>query len=596
VEKGRATRKLAAILAADVVGYSRLVRDDEEGTIERLRAIREELVDPSVARGQGRVVKTMGDGLLIEFPSVVDAVRTAVDLQRVIALRNVDVPAERRIEFRIGINLGDIVIDGDDILGDGVNIAARLEALADPGGICISGAAHDQVEGKLDIEVDDLGRQTVKNIQKPVQVFRVRIDEEAAPAYRPGAEQAPVAASRERPSIAVLPLDNMSGDPDQEYFSDGISEDLITALSRIHWFFVCARNSSFSYKGTSKDIRQIANELGVRYVVEGSVRKAGKNVRITAQLIDGSTGNHVWAERYDQELENVFDVQDKIVEMIVGALEPAMSKSEIQRSRKKRPDNLDAWDICQRGWWHRNRNTPQDLELARGLFERALAADPELVSALAGLCMVLTYQVILGTAGDDEAQIANAIEYGRRAVEVDAEDPSAHLALGRAYGVAEDFEKAIRALQTALQRNPHYAAAHYTLGNVYITCGKLEEGIESVRKAIALSPQDSWMGGFYARLAQAYLCGQDYEQARRYAEEALALSGPVNWWGRSYLVSALGHLGRTGAARQALADLLATKPGLTVGWIRSQRSNLSMGQAFLDDYLDGLRKAGLPDQ
>ena len=324
------------------------------------------------------------------------------------------------------------------------------------------------------------------------------------------------------------------------------------------------------------------------------MRKAGNNVRITAQLIDGTTGNHVWAERYDQELVDIFDLQDMIVEKIVGALEPALSKSEIQRARQKRPDNLDAWDLCQRAWWHRNRNTPDDLDAAERLFTQALGVDPEFVSALAGLCAVLAYKVIIGAVQDDATPVRQAIDYGRKAVEIDGEDPHAHLALGRAYAVAEDFDRAIRSLQTALARNPHYAAAHYVLGNVHITRGQFEEGIDAVRKAIELSPQDSWMGGFYARLAQAHLGLRDYENARKYAEEALACAGPVNWWGRSYLVSALGHLGRADEAKRALDDLLGVKPELTAEWIRAQRTNLSMGRDFLDDYLDGLRKAGLP--
>jgi TolB-like protein/Tfp pilus assembly protein PilF len=586
----RVERRLAAILVADMVGYSRLMEVDEAGTIARQKDHREKLIDPAITAHNGRIVKATGDGLLVEFASVVDATESAVAIQRAMAERETDVPEDHRIRYRIGVNLGDIVIDGDDILGEGVNIAARLESLAAPGGICISGKVLDEVRGKVEPAFEDIGEHRVKNIKRAVRVYRVRM------AGAAGAEAGPPALELgDKPSVAVLPFDNLSGDPEQEYFSDGITEELITALSRIRWFFVAARNSSFSYKGTSTDVRRIANDLGVRYVLEGSVRKAGNQVRITAQLIDGSTGNHVWAERYDRELGSVFDLQDQITERIVGALEPALSKAEFQRARMKRPDSIGAWDLCQRGWWHRYRSKPEDLDQARLLFEQALEADPYFVSALAGLCEVLSYQVIFSFAEDVDERIEMAVRYGRKAVEIDADDPVALLALGRAYGVAEDYERAIRTLRAALDLNPYFAAAHYALGNVFITCGRLEEGIAAVHKAIELSPQDTWMGGFYSRLAQAFLCMKDYDRAREHAEEALRRPMPVQWWGQSYLVSALGHLGQRDEAKPALEELLRRKPGLTTSWIRSQRSNLSMGPAFLEDYLEGLRKAGLPE-
>jgi adenylate cyclase len=480
------------------------------------------------------------------------------------------------------------MVDGDDLFGNGVNVAARMEGLADAGGICVSANVQEHIGSSLDLSLEDLGEQSVKNIERPVRCYRVHIEPDDA-------SGASSSSLPDKPSVAVLPFENMSGDPEQEYFSDGITEDLITALSRIHWFFVTARNSSFSYKGTSPDIRQVANELGVRYVLEGSVRKAGGRVRISAQLIDGSTGNHVWAERYDRELRDVFDLQDEMTEKIVGAIEPAITKSEIQRSHIKRPDSLDAWDLCQRGWWHRYRNRREDFVEARQFFQRALEADREFVSALSGLSDVLSYEVIYSFTDEPAVQAEQAVQFARRAVEIDDEDPVAHVSLGRACLFSDQLENAVGAFQKALQLNPYFAAAHYALGHAYILVGRLEEGIEAVRKAITLSPQDIWMGPFYARLAQAFFAMKDYEQARDYSEKAFRCPAPPNWPGKSYLVSALGHLGLQTEAKRALEELLQLKPDLTMGWFRAQPYFVNMGRDVMEDYLDGLRKAGLPE-
>ena len=333
------TRRLAAILAADVAGYSRLMGADEEGTLAALKALRRELYDPKIKEHRGRVVKTTGDGLLLEFASVVDAVRCAVEVQRAMAERNVDVPPDRRIEFRMGINLGDIIRDGRDIYGDGVNIAARLEALAEPGGICVSRVVHDQVRDKLDVAFEDLGEQQVKNIARPVHVWRVQLG--AKPAV---SASAPLALP-DKPSIAVLPFQNMSGDSEQEYFVDGIVEEIITALSRIPWLFVLARNSSFSYKGQSPDVKRVGRELGVRYVLEGSVRKGGDRVRITGQLIEAETGAHLWADRFDGLIEDVFELQDKVASSVAGVIEPALQAAETARSTGRSTNDLTAYDF-----------------------------------------------------------------------------------------------------------------------------------------------------------------------------------------------------------------------------------------------------------
>jgi len=352
------TRRLAAILAADVAGYSRLMGADEEGTLAALKAIRRELSDPKVKEHRGRIVKTTGDGLLIEFASVVDAVRCAVEVQRAMAERNADVPPDRRIEFRMGINLGDIIKDGRDIYGDGVNVAARLEALAELGGICVSRVVRDQVRDKLAFSFEDMGEQQVKNIARPVRVHRVVLRERSGSSEPVmGKSAKPSLALPDKPSIAVLPFQNMSGDPEQEYFADGMVEEITTALSRIRWLFVIARNSTFTYKGRAIDVKQVGRELGVRYVLEGSVRKAGSRVRITAQLIEAETGAHLWADRFDGPLENVFEIQDRVAIAVAGVIEPALQAAEIRRSSSRPTDDLTAYDLYLRALRIANRRT-----------------------------------------------------------------------------------------------------------------------------------------------------------------------------------------------------------------------------------------------
>jgi adenylate cyclase len=371
-----AIRRLAAILAADVAGYSRLMGEDEEGTLRRLKAVRAELIDPSIAAHNGRIVKTTGDGLLVEFASVVDAMRCATAWQSAMAYRTQ--PTETRIDFRIGVNLGDVIIDGDDIFGDGVNIAARLEAMAEPGGICIERTVLMQTRGKLDFPVEDLGEQTLKNIAQPVHVFRVLAEKKPMP------ERADLALP-DKPSIAVLPFQNMSGDPEQEYFVDGMVEEIITALSRIRWLFVIARNSSFTYKGKSVDVKQVGRELGVRYVLEGSVRKGSNRVRITGQLIDTATGAHIWADRFDGVLDDIFELQDQVASSVAGAIEPRLRQSEIERANRKPTESLDAYDLYLRALALRDKHTDVDesVPAAIALLKRALAIDPTYAPAAA---------------------------------------------------------------------------------------------------------------------------------------------------------------------------------------------------------------------
>jgi adenylate cyclase len=364
-----ATRRLAAILAADVVGYSRLMGADEGGTLAELQELRRELADPKIDEHHGRIVKTTGDGLLVEFASVVDAVRCAVELQRVMAERNIDVPVDRRIEFRIGVNVGDVVVEDGDIFGDGVNVAARLEGLADPGGICISARVQEDAAGRLDLAFEDMGEQQLKNIARSVRVYRVHPTRSSAAVTRPALELP------DKPSIAVLPFANMSGDPEQEYFVDGMVEEIITALSRIHWLFVIARNSSFTYKGRPVDVKQVGRELGVRYVLEGSVRKAGMQVRITGQLIDAMTGSHLWADRFDGSLEDVFELQDRVALSVAGVIEPALQAAEMRRSAARPTADLGAYDLYLRALAIIFPITKERIFKALGLLEQAIAID-----------------------------------------------------------------------------------------------------------------------------------------------------------------------------------------------------------------------------
>src|SRR5215468_4198919 len=418
MSEARVERRLAAILAVDVAGYSRLMGEDEDGTLAALRAVRRELGDPKIAEHRGRIVKTTGDGLLVEFASVVKAVRCAVEVQRETIARNAAVPAERRIEFRMGINLGDIIIEDGDIFGDGVNIAARLEALAEPGGICLSAAAHEQVRDRLDIAFDDLGEQQVKNIARPVRTYGVALgaSSRAAPPVR-----APLPLP-DKPSIAVLPFQNMSGDAEQEYFVDGMVEEITTAIARLPWVFVIARNSAFTYKGKPVDVKQVAQELGVRYLLEGSVRKAGNRVRITGQLIDTTTGAHIWADRFDGALDDIFALQDQVASSVAGAIEPKLRQSEIERASRKPTANLTAYDLYLRALAQSYRYTEEGLTKAVALARQALAIDPTYTPAAAAIGWFRSLQRVQGWGALSAADVAGACRLARRALEAERDD------------------------------------------------------------------------------------------------------------------------------------------------------------------------------
>ncbi len=473
--EARVERRLAAILAADVAGYSRLMGVDEEGTLASLKGHRSELIDPKIAEHRGRIVKTTGDGALIEFASAVDAVRCAMEIQRVMAERNVSIPEERRIEFRIGINVGDIIIDEGDIYGDGVNIAARVETLASPGAICISDNAYQQIKGKLAIEVSDLGEQQLKNIAQPVRVFGVHLD---------GTPARPALALPDKPSIAVLPFNNMSDDPEQEYFADGIVEDIITALSRVKSFFVIARNSSFTYKGKTVDIKQVSRELGVRYVLEGSVRKGADRVRITAQLIDSASGSHLWAERYDRQLTDVFAIQDEITWNIVNAIQPELARAEIERAHRKPPENLGAWDLVLRARALVFKLTPEDNAKAKALLQQAIIIDPEYGAAYTMLCTCFAFEGFFGWSERPRNSFQEGERYVETAVRLDPDDAEPLQALASILMMTSRAQNAIEVARRAIELNPNSSAGYARLAGALAFAGHPEEAIVAAERAL----------------------------------------------------------------------------------------------------------------
>lgn len=585
----RVQRHLAAILAADVVGYSRIMGEDEAGTLARLKQLRHDVFDPNTEKFGGRLFKTTGDGLLIEFPSAVDAVNHAVAVQRALGEANADVSNNQQLAFRIGISLGDVIVDGDDLYGNGVNVAARMEGLAEPGGICISGNVFEHVGTAVDVDFDDLGPQEVKNIAQPVRSYRVRLHESHI-ASATGVDQ-PLSLP-DKPSIAVLPFENMSGDEEQEYFSDGITEDIITALSRVRRFFVIARNSTFAYKGKSSDIRDVARELGVRYVLEGSVRKASNRIRLTAQLLDGTNGSHLWAERYDRNLEDIFDLQDELTQTIVGAIEPELNKAEQERARLKKPENLGVWDIYQRGMSDLHKLTEQSLPDAETTLLHVTEIDPDFAAAFVGLANVHYYKLVLGFTEDPQTTRREVLAAGRQAVALDHEDADSHCAVGRGYLSNRMFDDAIAEFREALAINPSHALAHYALGATYVFQGQPEQSLPHLENAIRLSPYDANMGSFLVRRAQALLYLHQHEEAVEWARRALRL--PNFQWSRYVmLISALAHLGQIKEARSALDELLQRIPNFSAQYALDY-------SPWLDDehfrhMINGLHKAGLPE-
>jgi adenylate cyclase len=585
----RVERRLAAILAGDVAGYSRLMGTDEEGTLARLNAHRREFLEPSIAAHRGRIVKRTGDGILIEFVSAVDAVRCAIEQQLGMAQRNADVPADKRIELRMGIHVGDIMIEEGDIFGDGVNIAARLESIAQPGGICISDDTYRQIRGKLDVSFQDSGEQELKNIARPVRVYQLRPDS----ATSAGKTSAGGLALPDKPSVAVLAFQNLSGDPEQEFFADGIAEEIITALSKAHWLFVIARNSSFTYKGKSVDVRQVGRELGVRYVLEGSVRKAGNRVRIAAQLIDAAGGHQVWADRYDRALEDIFAVQDEITHNIIGAIAPGIVATEIQRLQRKDATELGHWERVMRAHWHVRRLTGEDCREAVRLIEEVLRSDPNNALALADLAFNWHFAGIFGWMDEPLlAAIEKSGDAALRAVAADDQDAIAHTALGIYELFANRHDDALKRLKRAIELDPNSSFARGYLGVVLSFAGEPESSIEALEEAKRLSPRDYLMVIWYTCCAWSHLHAERFAEAMNCAKQAIEFNPnfPDSHW---TLAAAAAHLGQMDEARAALERFVRLLPGLTLRDPRLIRP--FRRPADRERVLSGLRKAGLLD-
>jgi adenylate cyclase len=580
--------KLAAILAADVVGYSRLMGDDETGTLERLKALRNELVQPNIIKRGGRVVKLMGDGMLAEFPSAVEAVQCAIDIQTAMADRNGKLSENENIIIRIGINLGDLIVDGSDIYGDGVNVAARLEGLAEPGGICISGKVHAEIRSTLGAAFQDLGDKVVKNIKDPVRAYRWVDGSSTSLLGAAHAEFAPTAPTK--PSIAVLPFHNMSGDPDQEYFADGISEDIITALSKVHWLFVIARNSTFAYKGLAVDVMRVARELGVRYVLEGSVRKATNRVRITAQLIDAETGNHIWADRYDGDLADIFALQDEITTKVVAAIEPKLLTAEGFRSARRSPEDVGAWDMVMQAnslFW---RLTQTDGETAILILRRTIEHYPDYAPAHSMLAFMLLLSSHMGWSSEVmQVNLAEASALAIRATELDESDPWAHLALGYVAFFERRTDAAAEEFQRALDLNPNFAAAHGYFGFALSHDGRSDEAIAHCERAIRMSPHDPQNVIFNAGLAVAHYLAERYTDAVGFGRKAVQLRNGWTGGHRTYVAS-LAQAGQIEEARAALARLKELQPNISIAWFERY---IPYTPGPMARFLEGMRKAGL---
>ena len=578
-------RRLSAILAADIASYSRLMGQDEAATVRDLKG-HQAVILPLVDRHGGRIIDTAGDGILAEFPSVVGATACAVEIQRVMAARNEEVPEHRQMLFRIGINLGDVIHDETRIYGDGINVAARLEGLAEPGGVLVSQAVHDQVRDRLDLAFEDLGERELKNIARPVRVYRLRMPAESKAPPGPGV----ALPLPDKPSIAVLPFFNMSGDPEQGHFADGIAEDILTGLSRLRWLFVIARNSSFTYKGRHVDVRQVGRELGVRYVLEGSVRKGGNRIRVTGQLIEAATGNHLWAERYDRALDDVFAIQDEITDSVIGCIQPEVYAAEHDRLKRKPPQRLDAWESFVRGMFLYSQHSDAGTKEALSMLDRAIELDPRYAQAHALRAVCLAWRAFQGWE-DREAAFAEAGEGADRAVASDPGEPWAYLAHGFiAIAKWRDVE-AVGAFRRAIDANPNFAYAHGLLGAAHAFGGRPDQAIESIDRGVRLSPRDIFGDEYQLYYAFAHF------QAGRYAEAASAAQLAIQQRPRHpvlYIMAAAsyGLAGEAEKAKSAITQLTDLVPSISAAGIeetflycrREDRSRLAIG----------LRAGGLP--
>jgi adenylate cyclase len=581
-------RRLAAVLAADVVGYSRLMEVDEAGTLARLKTVRLELIDPAIAKCKGRLIKTTGDGMLVEFQSVTEALSCAVDFQRRMARRNRDMPASRTISYRIGINLGDVIVEEDDIFGDGVNVAARLESMAEPGGICISAAVRDQVGDRIDVGYKDLGEQQLKNISRPVRAFNVLLEAQASNAINidAHAQASPPAASPRKPSIAILPFVNMSGDPEQEFFADGLTEDIITELSRFRELLVISRNAVFVHKGKPVKAQAIAREFGVDYVVEGSVRKAADRVRVTVQLIDGETEAHVWAERYDRKLEDIFAIQDEVTSAVAATLFGRVEAARQDRVQRKRTENMAAYECVLTGKvLHHRSNREANTEALR-LLDRAIELDPSYAHAHAWKGCVIGQAWTHGWCEDTEGALQSVRSALQTALALDDNDPDVHRILAALNVNFNDHDKAAYHQDRALNLNPNSDLIVVQQGEFLTWLGRPEEGIEWIRRAIRLNPYHPQR--FWSHLGRAQYTARLYADAiASYSK----LTAP-DYTHHAFLAAASARLGNRTAAAAHAGETLARLPGFTIGkFLKIQHYRHPADSEHLRE---GLAKAGLP--
>jgi len=576
-------RKLAAIFAADIAGYSRLMARDEVGTLARLKRCRA-IIDRLIASHHGRIFNTAGDSVVADFASAVDAVQCAVAVQAAIVTENAGGTVNEPMQFRIGVHVGDVMVDGDNLLGDGVNIAARLEALAEPGAICISATARDHIGNKLPLAFDDVGDQKVKNIDQAIRVYRVQV--EKLPAQPVAALPLP-----DKPSIAVLPFANMSGDPEQEYFADGMVEEISTALSRIRWFFVIARNSTFTYKGHAVDVKQVGCELGVRYVLEGSVRKSGNRIRITAQLVEAATGNYVWAERYDRDLADIFAVQDEITERVVAAIEPELYAAEHVRSQSKPPDSLDGWECVIRALSLIGQGTRDENTEAEALCRRAIAVAPGYGRAHSLLAWALLRRTVW--SGDLQTVVPEISAETQTALAIDDRDPWAHLAQGMLQQRLGHPGEAARSARRALELNPNFALAHAFLASALGRQGAYQKAVNCAEHALRLSPRDRLVG-YYASLAmaQVHFAGERYPECVIWTRNMIEKS-PEYLPGHFFLTAALAMAGDLAAAAEARGTLLRLRPEFSLTWMNE---NARQTGKLAERLCEGLRKAGVPEK
>jgi adenylate cyclase len=580
-------RRLAVILAADVAGYSRVMSEDEEAALNTL-GIYQGVIAGLAAEHQGRIFGTAGDSAMVEFASAVQAVRCAVAIQRALHRRNADLPEGRRMVFRIGINLGDVLARDGNLYGDGVNIAARLQALAEPGQICISASVQEHIAGKLTFACDFLGERTVKNIARPVRVYSIGWTPEA-PVPVSQLQQPSALALPDKPSIAVLPFANISGATEQDYFADGLTEDLITALTKFRWFFVIARNSSFAYKDRPATVQQVGRELGVRYVLEGSTRKAGDRVRVTAQLVEAETGRHVWAERYDRDLADLFALQDEIAERVAGAIEPEMLKTETLRARRKTPQSLTAWDLIFRGMWHFHQISKENHFRARELFREAIKTDPAIAEGHIWLARTIHGIVFFGWADNPAADGAEGWQAALRGERLAEADPYAHYAVGIMSVVMGRPDRAMEAAQRAIDLSPSFALGYLLLGMARLFASHAAQAVEPLQRGLRLSPHDPHAFAWLQFLAFAHFLSGEHDDAAQRASDAVA-KRPESFSAQCILACSLAELGRREDAEEALAEMERTLPAGGSGLANFLARFVN--PADREKVLEGLRKAG----